>query len=98
MKRWTQLVFEHKPERYLEQKTGRSRAWWGHIAQGKFKAVRPTMIDWYVIRAISGVVGDESQLDAELLTRLVRVMECVGALVAAVADLISSVRRKAKMV
>jgi hypothetical protein len=96
MKRWTRSIFERKPERYLEIKTNRSRAWWGHIAAGRFDQVRPTIIDWYVIRAIAGVVGDESDLDAEILSKLVRVMECVGALVTAIMDLISVVRRKSK--
>ena len=96
MRRWTRAVFERKPERYLELKTNRSRAWWGHVAQGRFEQVRPTILDWYVIRAIAGVVGDESDLDAEILSKLVRVMECVGALVTAITDLISVVRRKSR--
>jgi hypothetical protein len=96
MKRWTRSIFERKPERYLELKTNRSRAWWGHVAQGRFDQVKPTIIDWYVIRAIAGVVGDESDLDTEILSKLVHVMECVGALVMAITDLISVVRRKSK--
>ena len=95
MKRWTLQVFERKPERYLEKKTGRSRAWWGHVARGNFKSVRPTLIDWYIIRAIAGVVSDESELDSALMSKLVRVMECIGALVAAVADLMLAVRTRA---
>lgn len=99
MKRDVQSILRTKPRRYLEAKTGRSGAWWQLVARGKFgPQCRPNIADFYVIRAIAGVVGDESQLDAELLTKLVRVMECVGALVAAIADLISSVRRKAKTV
>jgi len=97
MKKAAQAVLQTKPRRYLEDKTGRSGAWWQSVARGDFgRQCRPNIADFYVIRAIAGVVGDESQLDAELLTKLVRVMECVGALVAAVADLIASVRRKAK--
>jgi hypothetical protein len=96
MKRCTRDVFERKPERYLELKTNHSRAWWGHIANGRFDQVKPTIIDWYVIRAIAGVVGDESDLDTEILSKLLRVMECVGALVTSIMDLISVVRRKSK--
>jgi len=97
MKRAAQQVLETKPRRYLEAKTGRSGAWWQNVARGNFgRECRPTIVDFFVIRAVAGVVGDESSLDAELLTKLVRVMECVGALVAAIADLIASVRRKAK--
>jgi hypothetical protein len=95
-KRWTNQILVAKPRRYLEAKTGRSGAWWELVGAGRFDQVRFTLVDWYVIRAISGVVNDEATLDSELLTRLVRVMECVGALVAAIADLMMAVRRKSK--
>ena len=97
-KRWTMHILSIKPRRYLESKTGRSGAWWEHVGAGDFDQVRFTLVDWYVIRAVAGVVDDEGVLDAELLTRLVRVMECVGALVSSIADLLSCVRRKAKTV
>jgi len=96
MRRWTRQIFTHHSERYLEAKTGRSRAWWGHIAKGNFNQLRPTLVDWYTIRAIAGIVSDESELDATMIAKLQRVMECVGALVVAVTDLIASVRRKSK--
>lgn len=96
-KRWTARILSSKPRRYLEAKTGRSGAWWEMVGGGRFDQVRFTLIDWYMIRAIAGVVDDEAALDSELLTRLVRVMECVGALVASITDLLSAVRRKSKV-
>lgn len=97
-KRWTTHILSSKPRRYLEAKTGRSGAWWELVGAGRFDQVRFTLVDWYVIRAIAGVVDDEAALDSELLTKLVRVMECVGSLVAAIADLLAAVRRKSKNV
>ena len=96
MRRWTRQIFTHHSERYLEEKTGRSRAWWGHIAKGNFSQLRPTLVDWYTIRAIAGIVSDESELNAMMISKLQHVMECVGALVVAVTDLIASVRRRSK--
>ena len=97
-KRWTSHVLSIKPRRYLELKTGRSGAWWEKVGEGDFDQVRFTLVDWYVIRAIAGVVDDEGALDAEILTKLLRVLERNAAIVVAVTDLIAAVRRKAKTV
>lgn len=96
MKKATQAVLAIKPRRYLESLTGRSGAWWEHIAHGDFGEVKPTIIDWYVIKGISDTVGNESRLDGELLRKLTVVMEKQAALIVSVADLASSVRRKSK--
>lgn len=97
-KRWTSSILSIKPRRYLELKTGRSGAWWEKVAAGDFGQVRFTLVDWYIIRAIAGVVADEGVLDAEILTALMRVMERNAATVVAVTDLITAVRRKTKTV
>jgi hypothetical protein len=97
-KRWTAHVLSIKPRRYLETKTGRSGAWWEHIANGDFDHVRFTLVDWYIIRAISSIVTDEDTLDSEILTKLMRVLERNAALVTAVTDLIAGVRHKTKTV
>lgn len=95
MRQAARTVLQNKPRRYLEDKTGRSGAWWQNVARGDWDQCRPTLIDFYVIRAVAGVVSDESQLDTALLTKLTRVMECTGALVAAITELISTVRTHA---